>query len=280
MLLSFPPADFDAFKNDKTKNPTCDLKSVGRVQLTNTGGPATVVDTSVYCTSLIKHVLDIHMQELIDDGRIEYLWHAHLRSLENKQNCGLDVIEETNLKGGYALRIEDVGSVFIFHGGLILISILITIAESPWRRKRHRKRTERETRLREETEKFEQRRGTRFIRPSMESLHSNKSIRLSDSQRSSLSLDYSYRDDILSAVESPRRTSEDILESIQLMQDKLHKLQHYGETRRKRKMTRTGGMNSPKAARKTVPRLPPVIDDDEEDDSIEGSRSEEGTISC
>jgi len=141
-LIASRKADFDAFQNDKFKNPDCSLEWVGRVQFTNTGGPGTLVDTSNYCTSVIRHVLDVHMHDLIAEGRIDYLWKSHLRHLENYEICDPSKLEEAPLtpNGIYALQIKDVGGVFVFHAGMIMISFLVTFVESPWRRKRHRKR--------------------------------------------------------------------------------------------------------------------------------------------
>eukprot|EP00980_Cylindrotheca_fusiformis_P010160 scaffold2261_cov124-Cylindrotheca_fusiformis.AAC.8 len=140
-MMATRAADFDAFKNDRKKNPQCSLEWVGRAQFVNKGGPGTLVDTSVFCTSVISHVLDVHMHEMITEGFIDKVWNQHLRSLENYSVCAPNSLDETQtLDGEYALQMTDVGGAFVFHAVLIMVSIIVTLIESPWRRKRHAKK--------------------------------------------------------------------------------------------------------------------------------------------
>lgn len=176
LLHYLSAADFDAFKNDQSKNPDCSLEWVGRAQYVNKGGPGTLVDTSVYCTSVVRHVLDVHIHEMLSDGFIEKVWNQHLRTLDQYNVCAPSSLDETQLLDGeYALEITDVGGVFVFHAILILVSIIVTLVESPWRRKRHAKKEAALADYDDDIDASES--SDTSHRPSMERRASSKSLR-------------------------------------------------------------------------------------------------------
>jgi len=137
-LLATRPYDFDQFKNRKDINPNCTLQWIGRQENSNKGGPATLVDTKTYCTSLITHVLEIHMNEMIDDQFIDRTWQAHLRNQSNHQCGKSDTDNNKNVEGQYSLTIKEVGGIFVFHAALGLFSILVALVEMWWNRRQER----------------------------------------------------------------------------------------------------------------------------------------------
>jgi len=272
-MMASRAADFDAFKDDQEKNPSCTLEWVGRAAFINKGGPGTLVDTSIYCTSTIRYVLDFHMHEMLADGTIENLWNTHLRSLENYKLCVPKDNAVQGLDGEYALNVTDLGGVFVFHGALVVIAILVTIVESPWRRKRHRKKAESQSSMAEEdSEGANAEDLTGYMsqfRPSMERLHSSRSMRnLIGADMATFYQTYSDRNDsfvgstIKSQINNSIRHGESIelpadtfLQSLQKMQAKVDELQRRGEQQRRL----AGDVIRP-------PDMPlPVIEDDEVD---------------
>lgn len=136
-LLATRPYDFDQIKNRIDINPNCTLQRIGQPEISNKGGPATLVDTKTYCTSLITHVLEIHMNEMIDDGFIDGKWQAHLRNQSSHQ-CGDGENKSKDVEGQYSLTIKEVGGIFVFHAALGLVSILVALVERWWNQRQER----------------------------------------------------------------------------------------------------------------------------------------------
>ena len=111
-------------------NYDCSLDSEKRVVEVVPAGMATIVDTgggpNAKCTSLISHVLDYHLTEMIADGFIEKAWRNHLNRI------GTIECIRAPPKGGdggefedtFSLGLRDVGGIFILH------AILTTLAMS------------------------------------------------------------------------------------------------------------------------------------------------------
>ncbi|CAJ1956913.1 unnamed protein product [Cylindrotheca closterium] len=290
-LMASRKADFDAFKNDRFKNPNCSLEWVGRVQFINKGGPGTLVDTSNFCTSVIRHVLDVHLHEMISDGTIDFLWNTHLRNLDNIQLCGgtkLDDVEVVDPK--YSLQANDVGGVFVFHGVMILISFIVTLCESPWRRKRHAKRklreaqreameanySEYEEEVIEKPRPSMERLASCSGRPSMERLASSYGRPSMERYASAKSLVYCGDFDDSNRSEGDEIYETDgLLRSIQRMQTKIDRLQRHV----KRKIEEKNGEVSTSFASKALRSLPVIADVIDEDESPSEEASLEKIVS-
>ncbi|CAB9523457.1 receptor ionotropic, NMDA 1 [Seminavis robusta] len=74
---------------NKEYNPACDLEWVGDVVRTIKSGFAVQADTGHKCGSLVRHVLDLHLTSLIEEGFLTELWKIH-RELEQNHNCNYD----------------------------------------------------------------------------------------------------------------------------------------------------------------------------------------------
>lgn len=209
-----------------------------------------MVDTSVYCTSIIRHVLDVHMHEMLSDGFIDKVWNQHLRGLENYHVCAASVLDETQiLDGEYALQITDVGGVFVFHAILIFISIIVTLVESPWRRKRHDKKDALAEHEREDNDEPSE---SSDGRPSMERRASARSLRnlagaelanfyqvYQESSYLMFDADEVIKDSIRNH-ESIRVPPVGLLTSIEKMSSEIDRLHKYVVAKRKRKKMASG----------------------------------------
>jgi hypothetical protein len=187
------------------------------------------------------------MHEMLSDGFIDKVWNEHLRTLGDYQVCAASVLDETQiLDGEYALQITDVGGVFVFHAILIFISILVTLVESPWRRKRHEKKdaslADHEGHDQELSESSDS-----GHRPSLERLASARSLRnLAGAElanfyqvyQESSYLMFDAEESIKESIrnrESIRVPSGGLLKSIEKMSGEIDRLHKYVLAKRKRK---------------------------------------------
>ncbi|CAB9503615.1 receptor subunit 1 [Seminavis robusta] len=73
-------------QNDKEYNPDCNLEVVGDVVKPLKSAFAVKVDSGHLCSSLVRHVVSLHMVELVDEGVLAELWRKH-RELADNQHC-------------------------------------------------------------------------------------------------------------------------------------------------------------------------------------------------
>jgi hypothetical protein len=228
-LLATRPFDFDQFRNNFTLNPECSLQWVGRPDLINKGGPATLVDTKNYCTSLITHVLEIHMNEMIDNGFIDQAWQAHLRNQSDHQ-CGDGGQEETkDVEGQYSLTVKEVGGIFVFHGALGLLAIIVALGEK-WFSRRDTMDTIFYPKGEEEPSKRRSSGTSANMSHYKSSADLQRILKEKENKRSSIlarpSMNISNDDDI--------DYGEDVLETITSLQSEMEKLQNYVVEKRNR----------------------------------------------
>jgi len=121
-LLATRSADFQWFERDKSINGDCSLEWVGRADEIIWGGAATIVDTGLYCTSMVSHVLDIHFAEMMGDEFILNAMEDHLRYLSTHSCDDIDRNERST--EGYSLKPNDVGGIFVFHGILAFVAVV------------------------------------------------------------------------------------------------------------------------------------------------------------
>jgi hypothetical protein len=83
------------------------------------------VDTGGYrCTSLISHVLDYHMTDMLNDGFLDRAWRDHL-----ERTASIQCIKENGNTGGgledatSSLTVQDVGGIFIVHAVLSVVAV-------------------------------------------------------------------------------------------------------------------------------------------------------------
>eukprot|EP00980_Cylindrotheca_fusiformis_P010161 scaffold2261_cov124-Cylindrotheca_fusiformis.AAC.9 len=241
-LLATRPFDFDQFRNDIDLNPECSLQWVGRPDNANKGGPATLVDTKNYCTSLITHVLEIHMNEMIDNGFIDQAWQAHLRNQSDHQ-CSDGGKEETkDVDGQYSLTVKEVGGIFVFHAGLGLLAILVALGEKFYSRHRDAKNDIFMASKEADLQLHEQDRSSQLRASAMTHYKSSADLQriIQEQKRTSIvgkprnvggGLSITRRD---SHVDDDIDYGEDVLETISSLQSEMEKLQNYVVEKRNR----------------------------------------------
>jgi hypothetical protein len=121
---------FQLYQGNKDVNWDCSLTSEKRVVQTLPSGFATAVDTGVLCTSLVSYVLDVHLTEMVADGFIQQAWQAHLAKISTI-NCQEQPIEKIGSfdAENYSLRLEDMAGIFIVHGSLTVVGLLLALAD-------------------------------------------------------------------------------------------------------------------------------------------------------
>ena len=120
-------SEYEQYSRDVTLNGDCSLKWNGRVEQIIPAGFASDVDSGTLCTSLISHVLDLHLIEMKADGFLERQWEAHLQKT-GTQNCiqqvemGGDDNEET-----FSLGVAEMAGIFIIHVMLLGLAIIVAM---------------------------------------------------------------------------------------------------------------------------------------------------------
>eukprot|EP00980_Cylindrotheca_fusiformis_P010162 scaffold2261_cov124-Cylindrotheca_fusiformis.AAC.10 len=125
-------ADFDIFERDPEANPDCTLEWVGRAEYINYGGMATIADTNSTCTSLVGHVLDLHMHEMAEF--LQEAWQGFLDAKSEYKCPPKFEAEDTR----YSLTLNDIGGIFVAFSGLAIVGLLVTILEQYFVRKKRR----------------------------------------------------------------------------------------------------------------------------------------------
>lgn len=90
VLLVTNKDPFLLYKGDKRYNPTCELEAVGRDVRPLGSGFAVNTDVGRLCTSFIRSVLNVHMQDMANEGQLE-MYKAEFREIfqaANPANCG------------------------------------------------------------------------------------------------------------------------------------------------------------------------------------------------
>ncbi|KAL3773108.1 hypothetical protein ACHAWO_008703, partial [Cyclotella atomus] len=106
---------YDSFKiAERNESYSCSLVWVGRVEDRSQGGPATIVDTGDYCTSLISHVIDFYLNEMNQDGYIEDAVTKFRDSISSYQ-CPEESDSYLDLDDTFRLTMKDMGSIFLWH---------------------------------------------------------------------------------------------------------------------------------------------------------------------
>ena len=113
----------DLFEKNEKINDRCKLGWVGQSAMNYyPGGFTTTVDTGTNCTSLISHVLDLHMNEIKEDGFLDNAWNDVYTKLGG-QNCD-DRRSEPNFPEE-PLGIDDMFGIFAFHALCSVVSVLL-----------------------------------------------------------------------------------------------------------------------------------------------------------
>ena len=95
---------------------------MGRPYNYEPAGFATLADSGVLCTSLLRDVLNVHFRRMITDGFIEEAWQTQLEHAATI-NCELEGSQASNEKSD-RLSVKGMGGIFIVHG-MVTLAVLI-----------------------------------------------------------------------------------------------------------------------------------------------------------
>jgi flagellar basal body-associated protein FliL len=123
-----PKYSYETYLKNSEINSDCGLTWQGRVEKFVPSGLASRVDTGNLCTSLVSHVLDLHLLEMDADGFLDVVWEEHIQRVGN-QNC---LVESSGPTGEleddtYSLSIQEMAGIFIVHTVLTSIAVLLAI---------------------------------------------------------------------------------------------------------------------------------------------------------
>ena len=85
------------YESQRAYNPDCDLEWVGRAVKSIQSGFAVTADTGHKCSSLIRDVLDLYLNELLESGFIEDMWDQHY---SKTQDINCDAVRPEVLAAG------------------------------------------------------------------------------------------------------------------------------------------------------------------------------------
>lgn len=127
---------FQVYQGDKEVNADCSLTSEFRVIRNLPSGFATAVDTGLMCTSLVSHVLNIHLTEMEYEGFIDQAWQDHLRKIatidcqEQAQEAkSEEELEREEDEFDYSLSLNNMAGIFILHGALTLVALAFALVD-------------------------------------------------------------------------------------------------------------------------------------------------------
>lgn len=123
--------EWEQDSRDPLINKNCDLNWVGRVYKFLPAGFATLSDSGILCTSLIRAVLNLHILEMEDDGFIQRETQKALeQEMPNPQDCsdGQDSSSENNGQGeDTQLTLQNMGGLFICLYSLVALTVLMAL---------------------------------------------------------------------------------------------------------------------------------------------------------
>ena len=120
-------AEYEQYSRDINVNGDCSLTWNGRVEQIIPAGFASAVDSGTLCTSLISHVLDLHLVQMRADGFLEREWEAYLQRT-GTQNCvkAVDTSAEGN-EETFSLGVPDMAGIFIIHVMLSALAVIVAV---------------------------------------------------------------------------------------------------------------------------------------------------------
>ena len=132
--LATRASDWQKFQRNADVNDQCQLHWIGRAETINSGGAAAMIDIGTHCTSLVLHVIDIHIHEMKVDGFIENAWGDYVESISTKRCVSGDASDETGPERN-SLNPIDVGGIFLVHGAMCILAILVALMEKRSKKK-------------------------------------------------------------------------------------------------------------------------------------------------
>jgi hypothetical protein len=130
-------SSWNEYEGDATVNGDCRLGWIGRVFLEGEGGFAVKSDSGTLCSSLVRDVFNLHMEEMKDDGFLQSTWDDFLKRHETVDCMGNVGTEEDN--NSNQLSLNAMGGTFVLHYIMTAFATLLAFA---WKcRKKYRPST-------------------------------------------------------------------------------------------------------------------------------------------
>jgi len=120
---------WDSYERMEEVNEGCVLAQVGRVFKRYDSGFALRTDAGNKCTSIIRNVFNLHLQEMWDDGTIEEAWEEHLRAKQDMidDSClSVGSVSDGSMDGTETLDLINLSGIFIFHFVFLLVAFLFS----------------------------------------------------------------------------------------------------------------------------------------------------------
>lgn len=130
-------AAYELFRGQIDVNGDCDLIRIGRNFRDLEDGFATISDAGTLCTSMIRDVINIHMQDMHDDGFIDKVWDEYYGRKHNIDDatCFNDSASGgSSSSDGETLDFLNMGGIFLLHGATLLVAILVFFYEAYMRK--------------------------------------------------------------------------------------------------------------------------------------------------
>ena len=108
-------------------NGECNLLRVGRKFREIEAGFATKSDAGTKCTSLVRDVINNHMNRMRDEGFIERAWDEHRRKTIKTIQC-IDGATAGTKENVEVLSVINLGGIFLFHYSFVIIAIVAAFA--------------------------------------------------------------------------------------------------------------------------------------------------------
>lgn len=118
-------ASFNEYKANKDFNNECSLSWIGRSFKPGTGGFATKSDSGSKCTSLIRDVLNLHLNEMKSQDILDKLWEDHL---EKRASIDCDAGADSLIDDDSGqLSLQAMGGTFIIHYVVTGVAMFLSV---------------------------------------------------------------------------------------------------------------------------------------------------------
>jgi len=123
-VLLTPVSSWNEYQGDRTVNGDCRFQWIGRTFMEGEGGFALKSDSGTFCSSLIRDVLNLHMEEMKAEGFVDRAWQALLERRKTI-DCGIESGETEEDDDSAQLSLQAMGGTFILHYIVTAFAILL-----------------------------------------------------------------------------------------------------------------------------------------------------------
>jgi len=116
---------WDSFKDQRQFNPECLIRWIGRTIKFVPAGMVLQADAGTLCTSLIRDVLTLYLEELKSEGYLADLFEKYLEKKKN-QDCAVRAVDEES-DNGDGVTLEGLSGVFMAQLGFTTLAILVAV---------------------------------------------------------------------------------------------------------------------------------------------------------